>query len=1480
MVRQGTSQSLVINGESGAGKTETTKKAMQFFAALAGGTGVEGQVLETNPILEAFGNAKTLRNHNSSRFGKLIEIHFNKTNHICGARIRTYLLEKSRVVHQLKGERSYHIFYQLIRGIQDKPQRQALKLPNKPTEFAYLSKSGCTDIDNVDDAANFREVLVALHEIGLSQADINALLATLSGILWLGNLRIDPVYADDSSRVKKDAALSNAASLLGLHEQQLTHAITHKKIKTRDELIVKPLTAQEAVEARDALAKALYAGVFNWVVAAINVKLEVGKRASGRFIAILDIYGFEQFTVNSFEQLCINYANERLQQQFTRHLFALEQEEYEVEGIDWTKVEWVDNQACVDVIEAMPPKGLGVLAVLDSQCKFPQSSDETFMHALRDSLAANDHFGTNLRKQDEFFITHYAGPVTYNAAGFLDKNKDMLNADLVELLASSSSNLVVSIGAATADEMEGKKSGQTVSSRFTGQLKELVSMLDTTGLHFVRCIKPNAPLSAGQFATDLVLQQLRCCGVLEVARVSRAGFPTRYRHAEFVVRYKILLPPLEQGMALKSAADAKAAVLKLLSVFKVAHGQFEMGRTKVFFKPGVLGYVEDTWAKMQASVLKLQAYTRMYFAKTAYLARKKATLVLQSSWRARGCRLAYAQALKQHRAAITIQRHYKGHVARQQYMKTHRAITVFQAAERRRQLNKRVAARVQARLAREAAAAAAAEERRRQEEGFAAIKARYGVTQLSEVQSAMACYAALKSELDSRDPSEVKEALTLLAAVRTAGGSAADLSSQQLQHALRLSAACQQQLGPSVDAQQLQQVLAVAAVCQQQLGTMNIQQLQHALAAAATCQQHLNGYTGLDLQAALQSAVVCKQELGTYDTQQLQQAFAASAVCQQVVGSQDVQQIQQLLTLAATARQQLGQNADQQQLRGVLQLGQVCQQAGIQQPAQLQQQLRLAAAAAGAVTPEQVSSALALQQTVQAAAGDVAAQQVAAALHLQSAAEDEGITDAASLSAALAAAGAAATAAAAAVAASNHAAANSSDTAVEPHDKADEEQQHSQLGSVAAAQGIHDPQELQSALSAYKFLKRDSQSVDVKHIRRACSMYAAAAELGIANKRDFMAAGQLYRVLCEDGITNADHLRLAVAMYNAVREECIEHPDDLHSAISLASAARDEGLQNPDELRTVLAASRSSVELCTTNSVEFAAAEQDGPVLANGNAAGAWSTDNRVGSLRDRAGARTGGTGDSSADAAALKQQVSSLQRQLEAEKAARVKYGKQLEQEAVQWMAQVKVLKEHIDSLRAKLPAHQAAAIGAVPNVQGPVQLPGSIGSSAQVAQLLHGLEDDWTAKAELFNDDATFMREVMTGEVLAPDMKIQAELDNLRSKYEAWNKQFKQQLREVQGALRKGPAAAAGGGLPVSPSLRACSSSGSAAGAAFVTAGSISSTDGTSIAGAVDVRRMPDLTAPDLLSGSDSGTPTGAQQLGLSGKKKKGLLGKLLRS
>mmetsp|Transcript_18537 Transcript_18537/g.55885 ORF Transcript_18537/g.55885 Transcript_18537/m.55885 type:complete len:757 (+) Transcript_18537:318-2588(+) len=386
MCRAGNSQSIVINGESGAGKTETTKIAMRYLAGLAGGTGVEDQVLETNPLLEAFGNAKTLRNNNSSRFGKLIQIYFNNQRHICGALIQTYLLEKSRVTHQLSGERNYHIFYQMCKGATAE-ERKLLRMPDNLEDFSYLSASGCSTIAGVDDAADFAHVKHSMAVVGIDPASQTLMFELLSAILWLGNVSYRHKTAD-SVEVVDSPALTNSAALLRVPVDQLTHALSKRKITAGGESIDVELKMEAALDTRDALAKSIYAALFRWLVDKINQALAVGnKRTSGTSLSILDIYGFECFKQNSFEQLCINYANERLQQQFNRHLFKLEQEVYGSEGIDWTHVDFEDNQLCVDLIESRPPKGVGILSLLDEECIYPKATDSTFAAKLRQNLA-------------------------------------------------------------------------------------------------------------------------------------------------------------------------------------------------------------------------------------------------------------------------------------------------------------------------------------------------------------------------------------------------------------------------------------------------------------------------------------------------------------------------------------------------------------------------------------------------------------------------------------------------------------------------------------------------------------------------------------------------------------------------------------------------------------------------------------------------------------------------------------------------------------------------------------------------------------------------------------------------------------------------------------------------------------------------------------------------------------------------------------
>lgn len=737
MVANNASQSILITGESGAGKTETTKFVMKYLAGLAGGTGMEDRVLETNPILEAFGNSKTIHNNNSSRFGKLIEIYFNRSHAICGALIQTYLLEKSRVVHQLPGERSYHIFYQLCRGATAEERVDCL-LPDSLEDFAYLSQSGCTEIKGVDDSAEFLHVKDAMNAVGITSERQRSIYRVLSAVLWLGNVNFEAIGDTDAVQVAQGAseqALGFAASLLGIPEEALAAALTTRKMAVGGENITKELSLDVAIENRDALAKAVYEAQFRWLVNQINAALASGRASATTSLCILDIYGFECFQENSFEQLCINYANERLQQQFAAHLFKLEQQVYEEDGVDWAHVEFADNQECVDMIEARPPAGVGLLSLLDEECMFPKGSDSSWAAKLRHTLSRHPRFSFNPKVPgDAFTLHHYAGPVAYSAERFLDKNRDALSPDLVQVLMAASVELVVAIAGEMTKGQE-RSRAQTVGARFRDQLKDLMSRLDETELHFVRCIKPNGQQKAASFDAALALHQLRCCGVLEVARIARAGYPTRYLHAEFAERYKLLLP---EGPAGQKEESALEICHRLLEHFGVGSEFHQVGRTKVFFRAGVLGQLEDRATRVVRSVLMLQSNWRMVVKRRAFLRARAAATTLQSAWRGREARIYVGELRRQHAAATTIQAAVRAKVAREEYLRSRAAVVAIQMGWRRCQFQKRASllnnalkisaakrAEEEAKLAAEEAAIDAAQHA--EQESYDALKAEFGV---------------------------------------------------------------------------------------------------------------------------------------------------------------------------------------------------------------------------------------------------------------------------------------------------------------------------------------------------------------------------------------------------------------------------------------------------------------------------------------------------------------------------------------------------------------------------------------------------------------------------------------------------------------------------------------------------------------------------------------------------------------------------------
>ncbi|GAA0155375.1 actin binding motor protein [Lithospermum erythrorhizon] len=681
MIRDEVNQSIIISGESGAGKTETAKIAMQYLAALCGGSGIENEILKTNPILESFGNAKTSRNDNSSRFGKLIEIHFSETGKISGAQIQTFLLEKSRVVQCTEGERSYHIFYQLCAGAPS-PLKEKLNLKSAK-EFKYLTQSSCCSISGVDDAEQFRIVEEALDVVHVSKDNQERIFAMVAAVLWLGEVSFTVI--DDENHVKpvEDEGLVNVSSLIGCDIEELKLTLSIRKMEVGNENIVQKLTLSQAIDTRDALAKSIYSCLFDWLVEQVNKSLAVGKRRTGRSISILDIYGFESFERNSFEQFCINYANERLQQHFNRHLFKLQQEEYIQDGIDFTKVDFEDNQDCLNLFEKKP---LGLLSLLDEETTFPSATDLTFAIKLKKHLKSNSCFRGD--RAESFTVSHYAGEVTYDTSGFLEKNRDLLHMDSIQLLSSCKCHLPQIFASAMLSQSENSgvgplyKSGGadsqklSVATKFKGQLFQLMQRLSNTTSHFIRCIKPNNLQSPGIYDQGLVLQQLRCCGVLEVVRISRSGFPTRMSHQKFARRYGFLL------LDHVASQDPLSVSVAILHQFNILPELYHVGYTKLFFRTGQMGVLEDTRNRTLHGILRVQSCFRGHKARHEVKELQKGIATLQAFVQGEKTRKEYAYLLQRHRAAIVIQKQIKGRKGRKRFKNVYSSSVEMQSVVR------------------------------------------------------------------------------------------------------------------------------------------------------------------------------------------------------------------------------------------------------------------------------------------------------------------------------------------------------------------------------------------------------------------------------------------------------------------------------------------------------------------------------------------------------------------------------------------------------------------------------------------------------------------------------------------------------------------------------------------------------------------------------------------------------------------------------
>ena len=689
-------QSILVSGESGAGKTESVKIMMQYLAVVSKSgdhNKIAEQVLASNPLLEAFGNARTLRNNNSSRFGKFIEIQFSASFKMAGARIHIYLLEKSRVIQQSTGERNYHVFYQLMGGLSPE-ERNQFHLDTPIDSLVLLNQSGCVAIDGLDDAAELQRTRGAMHAIGMGESEQSHVLRTLAAVLLLAQVEFTENGDEHAAIDNVSSALQHVVNLLESEtNEELNNALCTRQLVTRDDVVTVPLNLEQARDSRDALAKSIYGKLFSWLVERCNDKL-VDDDAASAFVGILDIFGFETFKVNSFEQLCINYANERLQQQFNWDVFKSEQAEYESEGIEWKYIEFIDNQECLDLIDRKDQ--MGILHLLDEECAIQKGSDESLAHKLRDRHAKHAYFEAPKREQLSFIVKHYAGDVTYLCTGFREKNKDALHPDLSAVMQCSQSTFVrrlfpSDVAAATPAKAgrKGKSADrQTVGSQFMAQLATLMGTINKTDVHYVRCIKPNTANKAALFQMAHCALQLRCAGVLEAVRISRMAYPNRMPHSAFVRRYALLAPKVwqaEEQPFLAHAEDdrpgdrhALTACQKLLQLVVPDSARYQLGKTKVFFRAFLLESLEkQRSAALSISAVILQKRFRGLLCQQRFRRQRQSAIIVESALRRHRARVKYNQ---KRGAALCLETRWRGYTSRKRFRDLRFAVRIQAAA--------------------------------------------------------------------------------------------------------------------------------------------------------------------------------------------------------------------------------------------------------------------------------------------------------------------------------------------------------------------------------------------------------------------------------------------------------------------------------------------------------------------------------------------------------------------------------------------------------------------------------------------------------------------------------------------------------------------------------------------------------------------------------------------------------------------------------
>lgn len=621
-------QCVIISGESGAGKTEAAKRIMQYIANVSGGSNssiqqTKDMVLATNPLLESFGNAKTLRNNNSSRFGKYLQLQFNAQGEPVGADITNYLLEKTRVVSQIKDERNFHIFYQFTKGASS-TYRTNYGV-QKPETYLYTSKSKCYDVDGIDDIRDYAETLNAMKIIGLSQAEQDEIFRMLAAVLWTGNIQFVE-DKDGYAAVSDTSVVDFLAYLLEVDPQHVVQAITIRILTPRNgEVIESPANPSQAMATRDALAKAIYNNLFDWIVDRINVSLKA-RGSTANSIGILDIYGFEIFEKNSFEQLCINYVNEKLQQIFIQLTLKTEQEEYAREQIQWTPIKYFDNKIVCDLIESTRPPG--VFSALKDATKTahadPAACDRTFMQAINGM--SNAHLTP---RQGNFIIKHYAGDVSYTVDGITDKNKDQLLKGLLNLFGQSSNTFVHALFPHEVDQ-DNRKAPPSAGDKIKASANDLVATLMKAQPSYIRTIKPNENKSPTEYNVPNVMHQIKYLGLQENVRIRRAGFAYRQTFDKFVERFYLLSPQTSYAGDYTWTGDAKSGAKQIMKDTSIPAEEFQMGVTKAFIKaPETLFALEHMrdryWHNMAIRIQRVwRAYLRI---------RVEAATRIQRVWR-------------------------------------------------------------------------------------------------------------------------------------------------------------------------------------------------------------------------------------------------------------------------------------------------------------------------------------------------------------------------------------------------------------------------------------------------------------------------------------------------------------------------------------------------------------------------------------------------------------------------------------------------------------------------------------------------------------------------------------------------------------------------------------------------------------------------------------------------------------------------------